>query len=237
MTRPAALITGGAKRVGAALAFYLAERGYDIALHYNHSDAEAEHVKSQLRAKGVACELFQADLADTGALAMLMRKVKTTMPVTLLVNNASVFERSTFTESDEALFDRQFDINLKAPVFLTQAFAREFGKGSVINLLDTNVVKNQGSHFFYLMSKKSLTDFTLMAARQLGPEIRVNGVCPGAVLPSDQNNDDYEKKVAATNPLRSLPTVEDVCEAVYWLTTQPRITGQLLFVDGGQHAL
>lgn len=234
----AVLITGGARRVGAALALFLAERGYDIALHYQTSRQEAEGVAAQVKARGRACELFATDLAQTETLADFMSTVKQRMPdVNALVNNASVFDRGEFLQSDEALFNRQFDVNLKAPVFLTQAFARHFGKGSVVNLLDSNVTKTHGSHFFYLMSKKALADFTIMAARALGPDVRVNGVCPGVVLPSEQESAGYEEKLKATNPLKRLAGVDAVCEAVAWLLAQEAVTGQMIFVDAGQHTV
>jgi len=238
MTRPAIIITGGAKRVGAAMALYFARGGYDIALHYNASEKDAKTVKAKVEKLGAQCVLFPCDLSKTKTLPALMKKIRTTMPnCTALINNASIFERAPFMDTDEALFDRQFAVNFKAPFFLTQAFAKTFGKGCVINLLDTDIVQTQGSHFAYLLSKKTLSEFTEMAARALGPAIRVNGICPGCVLPSDQNEVAYEKKIKALLPLKKNPTVDALAEAALWLVSQPFITGQIIFVDGGQHVL
>lgn len=234
----AVLITGGARRIGAALAIFLAEQGYDIALHCHHSIKEAQAVQQQVRAQGRSCEVFVLNLADTRKIPDFMVQVKAAMPqLSALVNNASVFERAELLQSDELLFDRQFDINLKAPVFLTQAFAGQFGRGCVVNMLDSHITKTHGSHFFYLMSKKSLEDFTVMAARQLGPKIRVNAVCPGVILPSEQEPEGYEEKLKATNPLRVLASMKEVCEAVHWLISNEAMTGQMVFVDGGRHTL
>lgn len=236
--KKAVIITGGAKRVGAAIAVYFARQGYDIALHYNHSKAEAEAVKKEVEAAGTACQLFACDLADSKALPKLMSDMKAAMPhCVALINNASAFERAPLMETDEALFDRQMDINFKAPFFLTQAFAKNFGAGCVVNIVDTDISKIQCSHFAYLLSKKALADFTLMAARELGPKIRVNGVCPGIMLPSGEWDETYIAQQAQLMPLRATATVEQTVAATRMLIENTALTGQLLYVDGGKHVL
>lgn len=233
----AALITGASKRVGAALALALAAEGYDIALHYHTSKKEAEALKTRITKTGVRCELLQGDLADDATLKSLVGKAKKAFPhLCVLINNASVFKRVTFMESNMALFDQQMAVNARAPVFLTQAFAKTVTRGHVINLLDADVVKHHGSHFMYLLSKKTLAAFTLMAARDL-PHIQVNAICPGGLLPSSENPKDYETKLLARLPIKLLPKVRDVIESIVWLLKQPRITGQFIFNDSGQHLL
>lgn len=237
MSNKAILITGGGKRVGALLCEVFAQNGYDIALHYNASEAEAKSVKKKLESLGAKCELFQANLADIAKFPALMASVKEKFPhCSALINNASIFEPSSFMETDEALFERQIAINFKAPFFLTQAFAKQFGKGSVVNILDTDIVQSQGSHFIYLQSKKMLADFTLMAARELGPEFRVNAVCPG---PLNQTREDqvFIEKLNPSLPLRACAALSDIAQTVFWLSNQSSITGQLIFVDGGKHVL
>lgn len=234
--RPAVLITGGAKRVGAALSRYFARKGYDIALHHNGTPADA--VKAEIEALGAACHVFRYDLGDIAGLPGLMEKVLDKLPAcNALINSASVFERADFMETDEALYDRQMAINLKAPFFLSQAFARRVGKGAIVNILDTDIVTHNTSHFAYLLSKKALGEMTVMAARSLGPGIRVNAVCPGCIMPSGENDEAYEKKMAAMIPARSHPDADEVAEAALWLLGQPHVTGQLIFVDGGKHAI
>jgi NAD(P)-dependent dehydrogenase (short-subunit alcohol dehydrogenase family) len=237
--RPAIIITGGARRVGAALARYFARHGYDIALHYNSSQKEAAGVKKAVEKLGAECALFQHDLQDVETLPWLMKDIRTQMRhCTALINSASVFDRGTFADTDEALFDQQFTVNFKAPFFLTQAFAKTFGKGCVINILDSDISKTYGSHFAYLLSKKALAEFTPMAARALGPKIRVNGVCPGIVLPpDDEAYKAYAEKSRADLPLRQHPSPDDVAETAYWLVNQQSITGQIIYVDGGRHVL
>jgi NAD(P)-dependent dehydrogenase (short-subunit alcohol dehydrogenase family) len=238
MANKAVIITGGARRIGAALALHFAEHGYDIALHYNHSKKDAGKLQAQIKKRGVKCELFSHDLKNIKGIPALMKKIRAAMPhCVALINNASIFERAEFMKTDEALFDRQFAVNFKAPFFLTQAFAKTFGKGCVINMIDTDIAKVRVSHFAYLLSKKALADFTPMAARALGPKIRVNGVCPGCILPSSHNDKVYEKKMAAQIPLKGHPSLNELAEAVRWLTEQQHITAQVIYVDGGQHVL
>ena len=235
----AVIITGGAKRVGAAMAMYFAHKKFDIALHYNNSKTEAVALQKKIKKTGVTCEIFASDLGDSKGLTKLIDAIHKKMPhCNVLVNNASIFERCEFLETDEALFDRQFAINFKAPFFLTQAFAKTFGKNfgaCVINILDSDIAQNHTSHFAYLLSKKVLADFTQMAARALGPRVRVNGVCPGILLPSNELDEEYMVKVAKILPLQRTATVEDVLSTVYGLCSNPALTGQFLFVDGGQN--
>ncbi len=236
--RPAILITGAARRVGAATALYFARAGYDIALHYNQSKSEAEALQKEIEAVGADCRLFAHDLAGVKGFPALMAAVKKSLPrCAALINNASIFERASLMETDEALFDRQFAVNFKAPFFLTQAFAKTFGKGAVINILDTDIETNGISHFAYLLSKKALAEFTRAAARELGPDIRVNGVCPGIMLPSNELDLPYMKRLEADLPLKALALPEDAAKAVRWLCESTFVTGQLIHVDGGQHLL
>jgi pteridine reductase len=234
----AVLITGGAKRVGAAVALYFARQGYDIALHYNLSKADALKLQKQIEKQGRMCKLFSLDLQRTKDIPMLMAQVKKAMPhCTVLINNASIFERMEFLKTDEALFDRQFTVNFKAPFFLTQTFAKTFKKGSVVNILDTDVVTTQGSHFAYLLSKKMLAEFTLMAALDIAPDIRVNGIAPCIVLPSGEWDNAYITEKKKRLPLQHIPELSDVAQAAHFLCENSVITGQVLFIDSGQHLL
>lgn len=238
MTREAVLITGAARRVGRTIALFLAGKGYDIALHYHRSRAEAQAAQAEIAALGVRCELLSADLTDAARLPALMEEALHLFPqCRTLINNASLFDRAPLMESSVALAETQFRINFFAPAFLTQAFAARAGRGCVINLLDTAVADHAHSHFFYLLSKKALAGFTRMAAVELGPRIRVNGICPGIMLPSDMWGEEYMEKKSQRLPLRSLATPKNVADAAWWLMQSEAVTGQLLFIDGGEHLL
>lgn len=231
-----ALITGGAKRIGRAVALSLAGKGYNIGLHYHSSQADAESAASDIRSKGVECELFQCDLSHSEKVAMLIPRVFDRFPeCNLLVNNASVFQRARLMETDEALFDRHFNTNLKAPFFLSRDFARLCRKGHVINILDTKISRTLVEYFAYTLTKKALYEFTCMAAKELGPSIRVNGVSPGLILPSaDLRPEDFEK-MGDRVPLKTTGNPESIVSAIHFLIDNTFITGECIFVDGGEH--
>ena len=230
------MVTGGAKRIGKAVALALAGRGYDIALHCRSSEADAEALARTVQRSGRACEVFSCDLEDPVALSGLVPAVRFVFPhCRLLVNNASVFERGAFWDVTPRLYDRLWAVNFRAPFFLTQAFAAEFKQGQVVNLCDTKAAKEFTSHFAYTLTKKALVDFTRMAAKALGPRIRVNAVAPGMILPSAEfgvaDLDRLSKKI----PLQRKGTVRDVVAAVLFLENNAYVTGECVFVDGGEH--
>lgn len=234
----AVLITGGAKRLGQKTALYLASHQYDIALHYHRSCEQAEVTASKVRALGMRCELFAADLSDSSTCGPLIQDVYKAFPnLSALVNNASVFDPGTFMESTPELYAKEFQINLEAPIFLTQAFAKYVKQGAVVNMLDTHITRNKHSYFFYLLSKKTLAEFTRMAAVELAPGIRVNGVCPGYVLPAEGWEGEYRKQLEAKLPLGGLASVDDVIHAIRLCIETTSLTGQYLFIDGGEHLL
>lgn len=231
------LITGAAQRVGASLALAFAKTGHDVVLHYNHSEQAARKIQEEIESLGAACVLLRHDMHDIKGIPAFLHEVKKRLPhCSVLINNASIFERGTLMETTEDLFDRQMEVNFKAPFFMTQGFARLFTKGCIINMLDTDIVSTQGSHFAYLMAKKALAAFTEMAARELGPHIRVNAICPGILLPSNELDLDYIKKISPGLPMKKIATLEQIAETALWLC-KGGTTGQFIFTDGGQHLL
>lgn len=237
MERNAVFITGAARRVGAYVAMHFAKAGYDIVLHYHNSQAAAQRMKEDIESYGVTCTLVNHDMQDIPGIDALLRSVHQIAPhCSVLINNASVFDRGTFMETTEALFDQQMHVNFKAPFFTTQAFAKYFKKGCVINMLDTSISETQGSHFAYLLSKKVLADFTKMAARELGPHITCHGICPGILLPSNELDQEYIEKLQPTLPMHEIGELDDIADTALWLSQSPT-TGQCIFIDGGQHVL
>lgn len=235
MARPAVLITGAAKRVGHAIALHFAREGHDVALHYHRAHTEAEQAAEEIRALGVECQLFAADLSDHMVYDGLIAQAQEAFPrLSVLVNNASVFDQGRFQESDHELYTREFRINTEAPIFLTQSFAKRVTRGAVVNMLDTKITDYKHSYFFYLLSKKTLAEFTKMAAVELGPDIRVNAVCPGHILPSEGWGENYQKRLEPMLPLKKIATLDAVVRSVYSLADNTSLTGQFLFVDGGE---
>ncbi len=236
--RKAAIVTGGAKRIGKEIVFYLARQGYDIALHYHQSKTDANSVAKEIEKLGVACALFSYDLSDPATPKDLILEVFETFPdSSLLVNNASIFNRAYFLETDETFFDDHFTVNVKTPFFLSQHFAKQCKAGHIINLLDTKISKNHTPYFAYSLTKKVLFEFTKMAAKELAPSIRVNGICPGLILPSLESGKEGFDKMAQSIPAKRVGNPECITTALDYLLKNHFVTGECLFVDGGEHLL
>lgn len=234
----AALITGGGKRLGKAISLSLAERGYDIAIHYNRSDKEAKETADLIREKGREAEIFQSNLSDISQVRSLIPTVFEVFPqCSILVNSASIFENIGFNDVTEEIFERDFNTNFKAPFFLSQDFSKGDDAELIINMLDMRINKIETEHFTYNLTKKALRDFTLMAAKALGPKIRVNGICPGPILPPPDKDIKYLKQIAKNTPLEKPGNPDYIITAVKYLLDNSFVTGQCLFVDGGQHLI
>ncbi|MEN0003216.1 MAG: SDR family oxidoreductase [Bacteroidota bacterium] len=235
MDRPAAIITGSAIRLGKAIAVALAKAGYDIALHYNSSAGPAEETAAQIRELGVACKAFQLDLKNAEAFADFMTRVKAHFPrLSVLVNSASAYTQATIKDTTPAVFDAQFSVNIKAPFFMTQAFANVCEKGSVINIIDNKIGFNQFKYAAYLLAKKTLVEFTKMAAVELAPAIRVNAVAPGVVLPASSRSQEYIDWRIQGIPLRMQGETKHITDGILSLLQNEFIAGQVLVVDGGE---
>ncbi|MDO8533903.1 MAG: SDR family oxidoreductase [Xanthobacteraceae bacterium] len=236
--RGAALVTGAGQRIGRAIARALADSGYAVAIHYHRSQGEARTLAAEIAADGGRSAVFVADLTDPAALARLVEESAAALgPLTLLVNNAAIFELDKIGSLERELWDRQFSINLAAPVFLTEAFAAQApaGRSAIVNLLDPRVLKPTPHFLSYTLAKAALATATYTLAQALAPRIRVNAVAPGPTLPSPrQRAADFARQTAAL-PLGRGPTPEEVAAAVVFLATAASVTGAVLPVDGGQH--
>lgn len=231
-----ALITGGAQRIGKAIALCLAKMGYSIALTYSSSEKEARETASEITSGGASCSLFHYNSLNDSDLFSLISLVKSTYPdLHILVNNASVFEKARLLETETDLFDRHFAINLRAPYFLSRDFARACTDGHIINILDSKIAKNLFEYSAYTLSKKALAEFTLAAARELAPRIRVNGIAPGLILPPAGELDEYLDRMAQNVPLKRKGSTDAVTESVKFLIENEYVTGQIIYADGGQH--
>ncbi|MFW5805998.1 MAG: SDR family oxidoreductase [Marinilabiliaceae bacterium] len=232
------LITGAAKRVGAAMAKYLANEGWEVVLHYNHSKDDAAELCSTLNRKYPerAFPVLQCDLTNPDAVLSLFGHLPEEVEkIDALVNNASVFDPGNIDETSPVFLRKEMSVNFDAPFFLMQAFKSFFGNGSIVNMLDSAIVKHEGSHAAYLLAKKSLADLTSMAALSFSPDIRVNGVAPGPVLPPPRKSPDYLKEVVEKTPLKRQVDVDDIAASVSFLLNNPSVTGQIIFCDSGAH--
>lgn len=236
-SRGTALVTGGARRIGRALALAAAGEGYDVAVHFRSSREEAHATADAVRALGVRAACLQADLgSDREAIDLPPRAVDALGPVTLLVNNASLFEEDHVGSITRQSWSAHLDANLRAPVLLAQAFAGQGdARGLIVNLLDQRVLRPNPLFFSYTVSKSALWAATRTLAQALAPRIRVNGIGPGPTLPSThQAADEFEAEAEATL-LRRRAEPEEIADALRYLIRAPSVTGQMIAVDGGQH--
>jgi NAD(P)-dependent dehydrogenase (short-subunit alcohol dehydrogenase family) len=232
----AALVTGAGRRIGAAIARALSRAGHPVVLHANRSRADAEHLAGEIVAGGGRAAVVLADLADHDAVHALIRAAGAFGPLTLLVNNAAVFEPDEIDTVERAGFEHTFDVNLAAPLFLAQAFAQQAAEGSsIVNVLDQRVFKPTPRFLSYGLSKSALHAATTMLAQALAPKVRVNAVAPGPVLPSPRQSEAQFEAQAASLPLGRGPTPEDIAAAVVYLSGATSVTGVTIAVDGGQH--
>jgi pteridine reductase len=239
-SKPVALITGSARRVGAVIARSLHAAGYDLALHHRRSASEASALQAELElARPGSTLVLQADLSEFDRLPELIAQtIGRFGRLDALVNNASAFYPTPVGVATPAMWDDLFAANARAPFFLSQAAVPHLkaSRGAIVNLVDIYAEKPLKNHTVYVMAKAALAMMTMSLARELGPEIRVNGVAPGAVLWPDQGKSEWEKTaLLESTALQRAGAPEDVAEAVRWLLQEARYTtGQIIRVDGGR---
>ncbi len=235
----AALVTGGAVRLGRALALALARQGFAVAVHCHSRRAEAEATAAEIRALGVAAVVLQADLAREGEVQGLVDAATAALgPLGVLVNNASTFERDEWDDATRESWDLHLEPNLRAPFVLAQDFARRLApdaEGVVLNMLDMRVWSLTPHFVSYTVSKAGLWALTQSLALALAPRVRVVGIGPGPALPNARQTQAQFDRQAASTPLRRGTMPEEVAQAALMLLALPSVTGQMLALDGGQH--
>lgn len=232
-----ALITGGSDRIGKAVAIHLAKQGYHLVLHYNSAKEKAENLQMHIESTyKVKVELLQINFLKENDFDRIFEDFKKkNITIEVLVNCASDFIPSSFNERGSELFDKEMTINLKIPYLLTKAFARVFGKGNIINFVDTKVAKNKTVHLDYILSKKLLKDFTKISAVELAPNIRVNAIAPGLILPPEGKDESYLLNLAKDIPLKTIGNLDEILKAFQFILDSYFFTGQILYIDGGEH--
>ncbi len=238
--RAAALVTGGARRIGASISRALSGAGYAVAIHCNASLAEGEALADELRQSGGRALALAADLADAEATAALIDRATAALgPVGVLVNNAATFRYDTAGSFKEADFDYHLRPNLRAPVMLVRDFARALGArpGAVINMLDHKVTALNPDFFTYTLAKIALAGATQTMAASSGGRIRVNGIAPGITLLSGKQTEAGFARAWAAPPLRRSATPAEIAEAVLFILAVQSLNGQVLVLDGGESLL
>ena len=235
------LVTGAAKRLGRAIALDLAGDGWNVAVHYNGSEDDADGTAQAVRAFGGEAATLRCDLSQEAQTATLVeRAVKELGPLTALINSASLFENDDWHSATRKTWDDHIEINLRAPLLLSQLFAKQLPKGeqgNIINIIDQRVLKPTPQFLSYSVSKAALFWLTVTLAQGMGPNIRVNAVGPGPTLRNPrQSEEDFSRQRDATILKRGADPA-DICAAVRYLLAAPAVTGQMLAVDGGQHLI
>ena len=234
-----ALVTGAGDRIGATIAKRLARAGYKVVVHYRSSTAGAEAVKAEIEQAGGNAALVRADLAKRSERAALIEKSAAAFgPLTLLVNNASTFQRDAATDVDEALWDQHFAVHVEAPVFLARDFARQLpdgAQGNIVNIIDERVLHTAPSYFSYTLSKSALWSATRTLAQSLAPNIRVNAIGPGPTLAPEGESDKSFRATQPRLPLQRAANPEEIADGLLFILSAASMTGQMLALDGGQH--
>ena len=235
----AALVTGGGRRLGRAIALALAEAGFNLAIHCNASTKDAIATCDDIRRRGRRAIVLRADLAAEAQAVQLISRAESELgPLGVLVNNASTFERDEWDNVTRASWDRHMEPNLRAPFVLMQAFARALplhAEGTVINMVDERVWSLTPHFVSYTLSKVGLWGLTQSMALALAPRIRVNGIGPGPALPNSRQTQEQFERQARSVPLQRGPDPQEVGRAALMILSLGSMTGQMIALDGGQH--
>ncbi|ADV13825.1 MULTISPECIES: SDR family oxidoreductase [Mesorhizobium] len=234
-----ALVTGGARRIGRAIVEDLAAHGFAVAIHCNRSRSEADALAAEIIAGGGRAAVVAADLTDMDAIDDLIGEAQAALgPLSLLVNNASLFEDDSVLDFDWRAWDRHFAVHVKAPALLAQNFARALPAGQeglIVNMIDQRVWRPTPRYFSYALSKSTLWTATQMMAQALGPRVRVNAIGPGPTLKNARQDDsDFAAQVDGLI-LKRGPELPEFGATIRYLWEARSVTGQMIALDGGQH--
>jgi len=244
-----ALITGAAKRIGKGIALALASDGYDVAIHFSESQTDAQNLRDQLEQLGVQASCLKADLMDDQQISSLVDRACESLgnELTLLINNASIFEEDSIKTMTLESWDRHIYTNLKAPAFLSKAFANQvskcaldqngelLSKSNIINIIDQKVLNSNPNFLTYTLAKSGLWNLTRLSAQALGPDVRVNAIGPGPVLKAIHQSEEHFQKQRKDTILGRGSDVDEICNAIKFILGSPGFTGQMLSIDGGEH--
>ena len=230
------LITGAAHRMGAAAAIACAGAGADIILHYHSSQQQAAETAARIEALGRRVVQVQGDFTNPSTPEQILEKADAKgMSPHILINSASVYPRSTWDSMSFEELSESYLINTYAPLALSRSFAQSRNPESLIQVLDARMVDYDSKHYAYHLSKRSLHDITRMLAVELAPEIRVNGIAPGIILPDKGKDPQLLEKYKSGTLLQRIGGIKDYTQAVLFLSSNNFVTGQVLFIDGGRH--
>ena len=238
MKNKTVLITGSSKRIGRSIALKLAEKGFNIAIHYNKSRKESDSLQKELETYKIKVKTFKLDLQKTNRIKPFFKSIVNYFgEINVLINNAPTFEFDSIKSSTINSYDKHLDVNLKAPFFLSKYFVEAIAKkkGNIINILDQRVMNTTPYFTSYTISKSALLTLTRSLALSLAPKIRVNAIAPGPTLKSiRQTKGEFEKQILRT-PLKKKVSLEEINNGILFLLKSETITGQTILLDSGQN--
>ncbi len=230
------MVTGGARRIGKAIALALAAEGADIILHYHRSRTEAEEVSAQIQEMERQCRISSHNLSDSENTGSWFRELIGEVGYPdFLVNSASKFSGNTYSTMSRLDLHHSMSIHVHSPLIMMMMMHESGRDGSIVNILDTRVVDRDPVHASYHLGKLGLHTLTRDLAVEMAPGLRINAVAPGIILPPEGKDESWIERLKSTNPLMERGTVKDVCDAVLYLLGARFVTGVILYVDGGRH--
>ena len=231
------IITGGATRIGAAIAKKLSGQNKELVLHFNKSKSKAEILKKKLEGYRTKVYLVKGDLSKEKDIIKIIKSAKSKLKYfDCLVNNASLFENDKLTNFNNKSWEKHISTNLKAPALLTKEFSKNIrgNNNNIINIIDQRIFKLTPYFFSYTISKSGLYTLTKTSAMSLSPKIRVNGIAPGPTIKNQRQTEKHFKKQYLATPLKRQVDVNEICNAVDFFIKSRSITGQVLAIDSGQ---
>jgi pteridine reductase len=233
-----ALVTGGGRRIGRAIALALADAGANIVLHYPITSEETEELRDELERRGIKSWAIKADFENEEESKTLIQRTREIAgSFDILINSASIFDPGTLRTLDLNDLLRHIKVNSWAPFLLSREFAMQIGHGKIVNLLDTRITGYDWAHVAYIISKQLLSHLTTITALAYAPDITVNAVAPGLILPPPGQDEHFLDQHAVTVPLKRHGDPDDIADAVLYLVTSDYVTGQVIYVDGGRHIM
>ena len=231
----AVLVTGGAKRIGRAISVRLADAGFQVVVHYRHSSEEANETVRMIEEQGGSAACVEADLGNISDVENLLESASKAIgtPITGIINNASFYLHDRLDNMNPKVWAEHMQVNVFAPLILTNSLSRGTG-GWIVNILDYKIASPNADFLSYTISKFALDGATTTLAKDLAPGVRINAVAPGHTLGSDHLDDDGLAEAQISAPLGMGPTPSDIADAVVYLASAKTVTGQTIYVDGGE---
>ena len=230
-------ITGGAKRLGRGIALKLAEQGYNIIIHYNHSKKEAQETQKDIQKLGRECAIYQCDFNDMDLVNEMINQIwKKFKRIDILINNASIYRKSSIKEEDFMLkWQEDMNIHIQTPLNLIYKFYKKQKTGQIINIIDSQIKNDTTEYTTYLLSKKMLAIITKLLVKELSPNIRINAIAPGYILKPDEGMDeDFHNKRIKNIPLKRQGSINNIYQSIKFLIENEYITGEIINNSGGE---